>query len=355
MSNTNQAAWLLYGATGYTGRLIAEEAARRGLRPVLAGRDEAKVAALGEQLDLPTRVFALDDAAAVDAGLAGMRAVLHCAGPFSRTARPMIEGCLRTGCQYLDITGEIDVIEYAAGQMDRAKQAGITVMPAVGFDVVPSDCLARSLSEALEGATHLALAFTVLEGVSPGTAKTMLESFPQGGKARVDGKIVTVPPAWHERDVSMAGRTYRAVSIPWGDVASAYYTTRIPNIETFIALPRKMAGVMRGGRWMAPLVRVGVVRRSIEWLIDRLVAGPNATQRERSRSHFWGEVRDPAGHTVTGTLETPGGYALTVLTALAVVERVVRGEVPAGFTTPAGALGKDFILQIPGTAMRIGT
>jgi short subunit dehydrogenase-like uncharacterized protein len=345
--------WLLYGATGYTGRLIAEEAARRGMSLALGGRDAKRLEPIAKQLNLPMRIFALDDPAAIDRGLDGMRAVLHCAGPFTRTSAPMIEGCLRAKCHYLDITGEISVIEHAAQQDARAKAAGVTVMPAVGFDVVPSDCLARALADALPGATHLKLAFTALTDISPGTAKTMLEMFPQGGRVRIDGEIRVVPAAWKQRKVPFRTGSRQAITIPWGDVASAFYTTGIPNIETYIAVPAVQRFMMKAFRFAAPLFRVGFVATVFERLIDWTVRGPNDDRRRGSRTSFWGEVNNARGDSVTGTLETSGGYELTIHAALACLEQVLAGRAPVGFQTPAGAFGKDFILRMPGSEMHV--
>jgi short subunit dehydrogenase-like uncharacterized protein len=343
--------WLLYGATGYTGQLIAEESARRGLRPVLGGRDAKKLEPIASRLGLPMRIFSLDDHAEMVDALSGAKAVLHCAGPFSRTSAPMIEACLQARCHYLDITGEIGVIEHAAAQNDRAKQAGITVMPAVGFDVVPSDCLAKALAERLPSATHLTLAFTALEGVSPGTLKTMLEAFPHGGMARVNGRIESVPFASKRREIPFHSRTRTAVSLPWGDVASAFYTTGIPNIETYCGLPGAQSRIAKYVPALRSLLKPRFVRTSLEWMIDQLVSGPNAKTREASRCSFWGEVRDDAGHSVEGTLETMGGYALTIHAALACLDEVLAGRAPTGFCTPAGAFGADLVKRIPGTEL----
>ena len=151
--------FLLYGANGYTGQLIAREAVVRGQRPILAGRNAEAVTALARQLGLEHRIFSLDDAAATCAGLEGVTAVLHCAGPFAHTARPMIDACLEARVHYLDITGEISVFEMAAVRDTEAMAAGVMLLPGAGFDVVPSDCLALHLHRRLPTATHLALAF----------------------------------------------------------------------------------------------------------------------------------------------------------------------------------------------------
>ena len=171
--------WIVYGATGYTGRAIVEEAARRGLRPILAGRNAQSIGDLAKRLGLEHRVFGLGDADTLRASIRGARLVLNCAGPFSATACPMMEACLAEHAHYLDITGEIDIIEAAAALDREAKAAAVILLPAVGFDVVPSDCLAAKLAARLPGASRLTLAFNALGSLSPGTAKTMLEAVSQ--------------------------------------------------------------------------------------------------------------------------------------------------------------------------------
>ncbi|HTA64719.1 MAG TPA: saccharopine dehydrogenase NADP-binding domain-containing protein, partial [Xanthomonadaceae bacterium] len=237
--------WMVYGANGYTGRLIAQEAVRRGLKPVLAGRSES-VAALARELGLDHRVFDLADAAAVLRGMAGMALVLHCAGPFSATCAPMLEACLEAGAHYLDITGEIDVFKYCHEQDARARQRGILVLPGAGFDVVPTDCLSAMLKRELPDATHLVLAFEAGGGPSPGTAKTSVEGLGNGGRARINGRLVRVPLAWKSRSFVRDGQRRSAMTIPWGDVYTAFVSTGIPNIEVYMAVsPKTIANVRR--------------------------------------------------------------------------------------------------------------
>src|SRR5262245_4018191 len=148
--------FLLYGANGYTGELIAREAVRRGLAPTLAGRTHEKLAPLGEQLGLKVRAFKLEDPAALQDSVADARLVLHCAGPFSATCGPMLQACLKAKVHYLDISGEISSFEYAHARHLEAQTRGVVVCPGVGFDVVPSDCLAATLKEHLPDANALA-------------------------------------------------------------------------------------------------------------------------------------------------------------------------------------------------------
>ncbi|MBN8629150.1 MAG: saccharopine dehydrogenase NADP-binding domain-containing protein [Planctomycetes bacterium] len=342
--------WLLYGATGYTGRLIAREAVKRGLRPILTGRDRKTVGKLADELGCESRVFALNAPASVAANLHDVQAVLNCAGPFARTAPTMIAACIQAKVSYLDITGEIEVIEYAAAQNDAARAAGVVVMPAVGFDVVPTDCLAATLAAAMPGATHLTLAFTGSE-TSPGTAKTILAGLPEGGRARVAGRIEKVPVAWKKRTIPFSTGPREATSIPWGDVASAYYTTGIPNIDVLMAVDEVSANQMRKLRKLAPLLKLSVLRSVADWLVDRLVKGPTDDDMAKQRTHLWGETRDAAGRTASATLDTPNGYRLTSYTAVAAVERLLKGGVEPGFQTPARAFGKEFILTMPDVQM----
>ena len=306
-------------------------------------------------------MFGLSPADGIAEGIAGARLVLNCAGPFSATAVPLMEACLAARSHYLDITGEIGVIEAAAERHERARSAGVAIIPAVGFDVVPTDCLAAHLAERLPGASHLAIAFHATGGLSPGTAKTSLEALGGGGRARIDGRITRVPIAWKSLEVPFAKRTRWAMTIPWGDVASAYHSTGIPNIETYLALPKARIQQARRLRVLAPLLRFGPLLRLAQGLVQRRVKGPAPEVREASRASFWGRVSHDSGETAEATLETPGGYQITLLTALAAVDRVLAGSGAAlhgqdalatvGFATPSMAFGKEFILEFPGTAL----
>jgi short subunit dehydrogenase-like uncharacterized protein len=344
-------AWLLYGANGYTGELIARRAAALGHRPILAGRSAGAVEDLARELALEARVFALDDPAAMARGLEGVVAVLHCAGPFSRTARPMVEACLRARVHYLDITGEIDVFERMAARHEEARREGVTILPGTGFDVVPSDCLAAHLGRRLPEATHLALGFQGSAALSRGTATTALERLHEGGAVRRDGRIVRVPPAWKTRVIDFGAGPRTAITIPWGDVSTAYHSTGIPNVEVYLAAPAPVRRALRLSRPFLPLLGLAPVQALLKRRIRAGPPGPTAEQRARGRSLLWGEAAGD-GRRIVSRLEAPEAYELTSHTALAAVLRVVKGAVPAGFQTPSRAFGPDFILEIEGTRRR---
>ena len=223
---------MIYGVTGYTGRHCALEATRRGLHPIIAGRDHERVAKVASELDLPYRVFNLASSEQCVRELREVQLVLNCAGPFSATARPFLEACRASRTHYLDVTGEIAVFEYVHQLADIWKQAGIVALPGVGFDVVPTDCMAAMLKEALPSAHFLRLAFKSRKGkLSPGTAKTMIEGFGQGCTVRRAGLLEQKAFGSISEVLPYPGGPSLSVVIPWGDVSTAYYSTGIPNIE----------------------------------------------------------------------------------------------------------------------------
>lgn len=347
----SRVALLIYGANGYTGELVARRAAA-DMPVVLAGRNAGAVAALAAELGRDHRAFALDDAAALDRALAGIAAVLNCAGPFSRTAAPLVSACLRARAHYLDITGEIAVFEDLAGRDAEARAAGITVLPGAGFDVVPSDCLAAHVAARLPSATHLALAFSAGTRLSRGTALTTIENAHRGGVVRRAGQLTHVPSGWRSRRIDFGGAPGAriAITIPWGDVATAYHTTGIPNIEVYAALPLAVRAGLRAARALGPLLASAAVKRALEARVRRGPAGPTAAERARGTSHLWAEARDAAGHVAVARLRTPESYELTSMTALDLAVRALRGQLPVGFQTPARACGPDYVLQFPDVA-----
>ncbi len=207
------------------------------------------------------------------------------------------------------------MIEAAAALDREAKAAGVSLLPAIGFDVVPSDCLAAKLAARLPGANRLTLAFAALGALSPGTAKTMLEGLSQGGRVRIDGRLTRVPLAWKTLDVPYREGRRTSMTIPWGDVASAYYSTGIGNIEVYAAAPPRQITSVRRWRWVLPVLAAWPIRSFAASMIEKRVHGPSVESRTRDGSSLWGCVEDSGGKRVSATLTTPNGYLLTVSTA----------------------------------------
>lgn len=342
--------WILYGAYGYTGRLIAAEARARGMKPILAGRNIDKLQALGTELGLTWRAFPLQDAETVARELDGVSLVLNVAGPFSSTAAPMLRGCLAARSHYVDISGELDVLEWVQQQDGPARRAGVVLCPGAGFDTISMDCLASALKSALPDATSLALAFQIGQNLSAGSARTVIEGLGKGGRVRRDGKLEAVPLAHQARQVDFGYGPCWAVAVPWGDVATAFYSTRIPNIETYLPLPLNQVRLLRMLRHAQPLLGRAVTQRLLKGWVERNIAGPSEEERARTPAYCWGEVRNDRGEVRIARLRTVNSYDFTVAGTLAVVEKLLRLPHPPGAYTPAQLMGKDFVSSLPGSS-----
>ena len=333
--------WMIYGANGYTGDLISREAVRRGEKPVLAGRNAEEVQALARELGCEVRVFDLDH---ID--LSGVKLVLHCAGPFIRTSKPMVDACLAAGVHYLDITGEIAVFESIFARDAEARRRGVILLPGVGFDVVPTDCLAAMLHRKLPDATELWLAFNSNRGyISRGTMNTVIESMGEGGLIRRNGKIERVKTAYDVRTIPFATGPRLAMTIPWGDVASAYRTTGIPNIRVYRGASPRAVKRFRRMAMIEPLLRFKLAKALIRKLSNKR-SGPTESERAAAHMDLWGRVANAKGDEVTMTMQIVEGYTFTVLAALAAVARVLTAPPAAGALTPAKAFGADFVTEI---------
>ncbi len=339
---------LIYGANGYTAELITELAKVEGAKPILAGRSLDKIVPLAQRAGFAHRAFSLDDPAAVAKGLDGIAVVLNCAGPFSRTAKLMAEGCLRAKAHYLDITGEIEVFELMASMTKRAAEAGVMLMPGTGFDVVPSDCLAAHLKRRLPDATELTLAFQAIGRPSRGTATTMIENIHRGGTIRRGGTLTPVPSAWKMKKVDFGNGPVNTMSIPWGDVSTAFYSTGIPNIQVFMAAPAQLQTMAKMSRYFGWVIGSGPVQAFLKKQIQAGPAGPDEHERRTRKALFWGEAKNAAGRAVHTRLTTGEGYSLTASTAWTIAKRAASGAAQPGFRTPSMVFGPDFILEFDG-------
>ncbi|MCC5944643.1 MAG: saccharopine dehydrogenase NADP-binding domain-containing protein [Bernardetiaceae bacterium] len=343
--------FLIYGAYGYTGELIVEESIKRGLKPILAGRHAQKLKAVAERFSLEAQSFSLDDKEKLYSLLRrdDICAVLHAAGPYIHTYTPMVEACLQTGCHYIDITGEIDVFERISSLDKRAERAGIMLLPGAGFDVVPSDCLAAYAASQISHPEYLEIAFKGIGGMSRGTTLTMLENLDEGGRVRHNGKIIAVRSAHAQRQINELSQKSPSVSIPWGDVSTAYHSTGIENIIVYMTMPESMQRSMNLSNYAKPLLGLSAVKNLLGKVVRARVSGPDATARAEGHSLFWAEVRNSQDEVFRAMLRTPEGYTLTALTAVAITERVLKGDYKIGFQTPSRAYGADFILEFEGT------
>lgn len=341
--------FLIYGSYGYTGNLIVEQAVKQRMKPLLAGRDENLLRAQAEKFGLEYRAFSIGDKSALDSALLEVDAVLHCAGPFVLTFRQMAEACLRTKRHYVDISGEIEGFEALALMDEEAKRAGVMLLPGGGFDVVPSDCLIAYVASKVENATHLELYIkSIGSGVSRGTARSGIENMQRQGRIRRDGKIISVPNVWDAKMIDFGRGASRVVSVGWGDVSTAYYSTGIPNITTYMGFPISMVNGMKTMRYLGALLYSRAARDFLKWLIGKtLPSGPSREQNEKGFSLLIAEATN-GKQTVRAKLKTPEAYYLTSLTSVEIMKRILNDDYKVGFQTPSKAYGADFVLGFAG-------
>jgi len=341
--------FLIYGSYGYTGQLIVDLATQNGLRPLLAGRDARQLRTQAQKHELEYRAFSLNETAKLDSALLEVNAVLHCAGPFVHTYRQMAEACLRTKRHYMDISGEIPGFEAIAAMDAEAKQAGIMMLPGGGFDVVPTDCLAAHLKQRLPDATHLRLFLRgVGAGVSRGTAKSAIENMHRQGMIRKDGKLMQVPPVWKALMQDFGRGPVRVISVGWGDVSTAYYSTGIPNIETYMSFPQAINNFMYNMRTIGPLLYNRVAKTILKSLMHLYPPGPSEERRMKAFATMIGEVTNEQGGRAVSKLRTREGYTFTAQVTVEIMKRILNDKYRVGFQTPSLAYGPDFVLQFDG-------
>ncbi|WP_448118956.1 saccharopine dehydrogenase family protein [Pseudomonas serbica] len=336
---------LIYGANGYSGELMCRAAAQRNLDVVIAARSDTRLRPLADELGIEYRVFALEDAVGA---LDDIAVVLNCAGPFSATARPLVEACLALGIHYVDIAGELSVFQMCHELDARAKAASILLCPGAGFDIVPTDCLAASLKARMPDAQRIDLAFSFGTRPSAGSVKTLVEGIRLGGLIRRDHQLKKVSNGYRIRRVPFKDRARWSVTIPWADVYTAGVSTGVPNGMVYTALPLGVGIFLRLTSAINGLLATPTAQRWLKHLIDRFyTGGPSHAELDNHRTQFWGEAVDTDGRKLTAVLSAPSVYRLTVEAGLAIAVHCLKGTV-AGFHTPAMLMGNEFIQSLPG-------
>ena len=350
MTTTNATPIVVYGANGYTGRLVAESLVARGLRPVLAGRNADAVAAVGADLGCPSVAVAIDDAEGLRGLLTPAMAVLHCAGPFTRTSAAMVQACLDSSTHYIDITGEPPVFEACHARDAEARAKGVMLLPGGGFDVVPTDCVSVMLKQRLPEATHLTLAFASSGGASRGTMRTSSQFLADPTLVRRDGQLTgRTDTAGIEIDFGDGPRVVSPTT--WGDVVTAFYSTGIPNIEVYMVLPPQAKALLRLPRLVRRALASPLGRGLVERKLRAAPAGPTATQRATGQALVYGCATAPGGQTAEIRLRTAEAYRLTAESMAEIGQRSLRGAAPVGYQTPATAYGAEFVMSLDGSEM----
>lgn len=339
---------LIYGASGYTGRLCAVEAKARGLDVLLAGRDRSRLEPVAQALELELAVADLEGGGKLIDLVSRVGAVLHAAGPFSATAAPMVEACLAAGVHYCDITGEVGVLEALRHYDSRAQARGIAILPGSGFDVVPSDCLLAYVAGRATDPTELSVAIDWGGGGSRGTVRTGTSMIGSGVLARRAGVLVAQAKPLR-RSFDFGDGAVRCISSTWGDLSTAHTSTGIGNITTYFSLrsgPGRLAAIP------APIRRLAASRLGLALIrsaVCRLPDGPSAAELGTQYARLVA-VAEGGPIAASAALTVPHPYALTARTAVDIALRAARGEVKPGYQTPSTAFGADYITGFDGVS-----
>jgi len=322
---------MIYGATGYTGRMAATHARAAGLELILAGRDETRLADLRRTLGAEHRVFALDEEAVVDTALRDVAVLLNCAGPFQRTADPLMCGAIRAGTHCLDIAAELDSYRLAEAYDAQARAAGVMLLPGSGGSVAMLGSLAGRAAERVERPQTICVALHVAGAMSRGSAISAAENLSADCLERADGVLrVREPGTTRNFDFGSGPVPCFPVTLP--DLVTLWRGLQAPNIGTFVHIS---GSAFPTGDLMA------------------LPDGPSAEERDANRYQASAEVTGAQGTTVRAVLDTVNGYSFTPLAAAEASRRVLAGEVRPGFQTPAELFGSGFAESIADTTIHI--
>ena len=335
---------VVYGASGYTGRLIVAEARARGLDVAAAGRSRDRLAGLGA----PVRVAAVDDGEALAAAFAGARVVVNAAGPFHLTAAPVLAACLKAGAHYLDVGGEGPVFEALARYDAAARRAGVMVMPGAGYVMAASDALAAHVARRLPQARRLWLGFSRGGAISRGSLASMLDLADSQVTIRRGGRLVAVAAGSLRRAFDFGAGSSPCMLVAWPDPFSAFLTTAIPNIEAYLEADTLTQASYRMASLFAPMLKLPLARLALDALTSGWPEGPSEAERSAAPKIVVAEAEDVYGRRVAARLATPNVYSFTRDCIVALAARALAGDAPTGYQTPAGAYGADFPLALPG-------
>jgi short subunit dehydrogenase-like uncharacterized protein len=307
--------------------MAVTQAKALGLDTMLAGRDEQVLAKLALESGLPYRVFPLDDAANVNAQLAGVDVLLNCAGPFMRTAEPLMHGAIRAGAHYLDIAAEMDSYRLAEALHEEAVLAGVMLMPGGGGSVAMLGCLAAHAMKRVARPDRVSIALHVSGSMSRGSATSAAQNLTPDCLARVDAVLVPRDPRdIRQFDFGKGMVDCFPVTLP--DLVTIWRASGIPNIETFVHVSG--TAFSTGDHSALP-------------------DGPGTEERDANRYQASVVVTGADGESARSLLDTVNGYSFTPMAAAEAARRMLLGDVRPGFQVPAKHFGAGFAETIADT------
>ncbi len=340
--------WMIYGANGYTGNLLATEAKKNGLKPIISGRSKEKIVPIAEKLDFDYLIFDLNDERKLIDIFKDQSLILNAAGPFKYTSKSIVDACLKSKTHYLDITGEVPVFEENFKLHKQAIKANIAIISGVGFDVVPTDCMASYISHKIDNPVQLDIGVAGVNSLSRGTLKTMIEYFSTGNLIRRNGNLMAKKKGEYLNKIRFFDKQRKVTAVTWGDLATAFRTTSIPNITTYMPPPSGLLKLMNSPEINPDGNLQTIDKEKVFSLIEKKVYGPEEQVRLEGKSQIWVSVSNDSGNKAEAWLETIESYRLTAISGIKAVKKVLELDLK-GTLTPSQAFGQDFILEFPDT------
>ena len=332
---------LLYGATGFTGRLLAAHLHETDTDLVLAGRDGAAMTRLATELNVPARVFELTED--FDAALADVAVVVHAAGPFQQTAAPMMAACIRTRTHYLDVAGEWPVFQDAMHRGLAAGANGVMLLPGAGFAIVASDCLLALAAASLPEVRVLRLATSRPAMLARGSVRSATGLTRPTVLARRDGVLREEPAGTTMRHFDFGDGPRPAVAVTWPDVVTGGFTTGVGTIETYSEADWTERLTFRVCSAASPWTSSPAGQAVSRVLSRAWIASPTEAARAKAGFTLVAEATDRWKRSIGLRLRTPDGYTVTVRAVGEILRRVLDGAAEPGFRTPASLFGGGFI------------
>lgn len=335
---------LVYGATGYTGKLFIRYAQQAQLPIVIAGRS-SEVAKVAQEFGCAYKIFSIADVPTIAQNLAEIKLVVNLAGAFVNTNQNIIKACIQTQTHYIDIAGEYPEFETAYQFNNAAQEAGMMVMAGAGFGVVPTDIAANLAQQRLPDAQKLVIGFATEGGASQGTLKTVLKDIHKAGIIRQNGKAETAQPAFQMIQRKATGKTFELVYNPWrADLFTTYLSTNIPNIETYSAFPSIVVSFMKGKLlWLRDFL--------LNYVVNWLPLGPSDKELKAGKTYVWATASNTSGQEATVQIIGTEAYLFTTQTLLGISKRILQNDYKVGFQTP-NIYGKKLLEEIPAVEIR---
>lgn len=341
---------LIYGVTGYTGHLIIKEALAKGIAFTIAGRNAEKIQSLAVEFNLPSLSFGLDDQAVIIRNIRPFSLVLNVAGPYSYTTKPMAEACLEAGVHYVDLCGELDLLDWFHSQHDRALEKKVALVGGAGFNHTPTNCVAGKLHEFMPDATHLELAVHLGGGsISHGTMSSMILLLGESGTFRKNGILQSEPLGKKRQTIDFGVGIKNCISIPWGDINASWYSTKISNIRTYTSASFLAWLLLKGQFLLNPVLRSTWFRKQLQHWADRKFTGPSHSEIKLIKTRIYGKVWNDSGQEKELLVECAESYIFSARSAIKIVQRMMENPGICGYKTPAQILNFEDFMSITGT------